>query len=468
MQTRQATRLRGDTSALAQVVSLAVAAAIVLVSIAAILLASQGASEDGGSARGAAQDVEAGSLADLLVGSPGVGWAAGPDQIGRLGLGAYNGSGLQQSSIDALKGAMFERTANGKVDYDDAKQSLGLSGSQDFHIRMYPVATSLLYDTSLAGTRIAYVADWTPFGTVKTALGTPLGELGKQANLELNKTMAANTVSERQVLSGLGASFHDRVYISTLPAIAVDLPAPLIDPPLLTYLGVPFLEGDVYPDIKAYLDLVLAGRLSQYDVLVIGSGVDHNSLTSNAVKFAIRDWVLAGGTLVVLGSSSQNFQWIQPLFSLGVATANGAPTAPDVSHPLLKEPNELDWTHYDNKGLTWDIKDSGSNANYDSFIHVVQQGGKDVFAVSKDGAFGEGRIILTTYQPRDVAQTLGMQEAYHFMQNIALYADRVNLFLEYGPTAPPDTPVSVAVRQSWLWDERLGQVPVRLEIQTWA
>jgi hypothetical protein len=139
-----------------------------------------------------------------------------------------------------------------------------------------------------------------------------------------------------------------------------------------------------------------------------------------------------------------------------------------VSHPLLKEPNDLDWTHYDNKGLTWDIKDSGSNAHYDNFVHVIQQGTEDVLAVSKDGAFGEGRVILTTYQPRHIAQTLGMQEAQFFVQNLAMYAERAQLFLEYGPTAPADTPVSVAVRQSWLWDQTLGQVPVRLEIQTWG
>lgn len=462
---------RQDGSALSHVVSFLVAGSVFLGAVGTLIAFTQlDAGGDRSAPDAARQDLESDGLADLLVGSAGVGWAGGNDGVERLGLQAANGSGLDQSRIDALKGAMLASAANGKVDYDDAQRSLGIDpeGSQEFHIRMYPVGMDLLYDASASSIRTAYIGDWLNIGSPKVPLGTPVSQLVAAANTELNKTIALGSLDERAAIRSIGLDFTDRVYIASAPSIAVDLLAPLPDPQLITYLGVGSIEGDVYPDQKQYLDLVLANRLPLYDVLVVGSGVDQSTLTANHVKESIKDWVMDGGTLVVLGTESKNFQWLQPLFSLGVSTANGAPTAPDVSHPILKEPHELVWTSYDNHGLTWDIKDQGSGAHYDDFVHVIVQGGEDVFALSKDGAFGEGRIVLTTYMPREIVGTLGMAEASHFVENIALFADRSHLFLEYGPTAPADTPVSVAVRQSWIWDEELGQVPVRVEVQTWG
>ncbi|MCA1811013.1 MAG: hypothetical protein LC623_03260, partial [Halobacteriales archaeon] len=158
--------------------------------------------------------------------------------------------------------------------------------------------------------------------------------------------------------------------------------------------------GDVYPDVKGYIDANLAGRLAGYDLLVVGSGVDQSSLTANAVKSAIRDWVLAGGTLVVLGSDKSNYQWMQPLFDSGIKTANGAASAPDPSHPLLQEPHTLDWPNYNDHSLGWDIKTDG-------FSDVIVKDGQDVMAVSDDGSLGSGRVILTTYLPREIAATMG-------------------------------------------------------------
>jgi hypothetical protein len=458
--------LRSDSNASAQVVAFVVAAAIFMGAVAAVLLSTRDAASDASSADAAALDIEAESLANLLVGSSGVAWAAGPDQVDRLGLGAFNGSGLQQESLDALRGALLASAANGKVDYSDAQASLGLS-SQDFHIRIYPVGMDAAYDASLSGLRTGYIADWTSLPTVTVPLLTPNSQIPTVANQLLNLSMAAQTANERDALDQLGLDFGNHVYITGgAPTVRLDVLVGA-DIPILTVLGVSSLPGDVYPDNKQYLDAVLPARLAQYDVLVIGSGVDHSTMTANAVKDGIRDWVLAGGTLVVLGSASQSYQWLQPLFHAGVATVNGAAMAPDVSHPLLKEPNELAWTSYDSHGRGWDIKSQGSGAHYDDFSHVIVQGGEDVMAISKDGGFGAGRIILTTYMPREIATTLGLTEAMNFFENVALFADRSHLYLEYGPSAGPDTPVSVAIRQSWLWDERLGQVPVRIEIQTW-
>jgi hypothetical protein len=187
-------------------------------------------------------------------------------------------------------------------------------------------------------------------------------------------------------------------------------------------------------------------------------------MTSAGVKYAIRDWVMAGGTLVVMGSSAINYQWLQPLFGAGVKTANGVASAPDPSHPLLQEPHVLDWTHYNDHNMGWDIKAQDAQG----FSGVIVQGGRNVLAVSNDGALGAGRVILTTYLPREIAATIGQAEAEHFLENIVLFTDHGKLYLEYGPTQPSDTPVAVAVRQSYLYDPTLGQVPVRVEIHFWG
>lgn len=470
MANREGRRIRQDRDAVStQVVSLLVAGVIFMGAVSAILLTSQDGAGDRAAANNAAQDIEAASLADVLLGSPGIGWSLGADQITRLGLGASNGSGLDSASIAALKGAMAVSTDNDRVDYADAQASLGIdpTGSQQFHIRMYPVGMSDVYDSSLSGISVGYIADFSSLPTVSIPLATPSSLYVFQANAQINASMGPSTILERQAIHQLGLDFTDGVYMtSASPTVGLDQ---LIGPdiPLATLLGGP-IDGDVYPDIKAYLDANLPSRLAQYDMLIVGSGADHSSLTANAVKDGIRDWVLAGGMLVVLGSSGQAYQWLQPLFHSGVATVNGAALAPDVSHPLLKEPNELAWTSYDSHGRGWDIKDTGSGAHYDDFSHVIVQDGEDVLAISKDGAFGDGRILLTTYLPREIAGTLGLGEAMGFIENIVLFADRTNLYLEYGPQAPLGQPVSIAVRQSWVWDGVLGQVPVRLEIQTWG
>lgn len=463
--------LRDDRQASAQTISMLVAGVVFLSAIGAVLLTSQDANRDRASADGAAQDVQADGLADVLLGSPGVGWALGADSVTRLGLAAANGSGLDPASILALKGAMATSQANGKVDYPDAQRSLGMdpAGTADFHIRMYPVGMDTVYDASLSGIRVAYIADFTGLPDAVIPLGTPSSEYVPQANALLNASMGPSTILERQALRGLGLDFNDRIYITSTPDVDVDMLLG-VNLPLLTALGggVTAVEGDVYPDTKAYLDTNLPSRLSGYDILIVGAGADHSSLTANAVKDGIRDWVLDGGTLVVLGSDSMAYQWLQPLFHSGVSTVNGAATAPDVSHPLLKEPNELSWTSYDSHNKGWDIKDQGSGAHYDDFSHVIVQGGEDVLAISKDGAFGDGRILLTTFHPREIAATLGLDEAMGLIENIILFADHTNLYLEYGAQVPAGMAVSVGIGQSWLWDERLGQVPVRVEVQTWG
>lgn len=467
---RRRSSLEKDSSAAAQAFAFLIAAGIFLASVATLLAVSRSAASDRSTPDQASQSLQAGSLADLLVGSTGVGWSAGADHVSRLGLANANGSGLDPASLAALRGATAASNANSRVDYSDALSSLGMptDGTAGFHIRVYPVGLDGLYNQSLSTMRVGYIADWSSLVSVSISSTTSSSQMAAQANVQLNTSMFSDTVRERQALDGLGVQFNDRVYITaSTPTILVDYPFPLPDLPLLTVLNVPLLEGDVYPDNKAYLEAVLPDRLSRYDVLIVGSGVDHGTLVKSEVKEGIRDWVLAGGTLIVLGSADQSTNWLDPLLHAGVSNVNGAPTAPDATHPLLLQPNILAWTYYDSHSQAWDIASTGGQAAYDQFSHVVIQGGADVLAVSHEDSFGDGRILLTTWRTRDIASAQGLTEAEHMLGNFLIYADRTGLSLDYGGTVPADLPVALAVRQSWLWDSVLGQVPVRVEVLAW-
>jgi hypothetical protein len=461
-------RVRSSEEAIGQVVGFMIAGSIFVVALAGILLVSRDAGDDSEAADGAKRDLQASSLLDVVAGSAGVGWGD-PDTISRLGLQATNGTGLNAVALQALRGASYDSTDNNLVDYAEARESLDIPEGTDFHLRMYPVGLDSSYQTSLAGTRVAYVGHWLTLSTAVVASGTSAAQLAS-AQSQFNGTIGPRTQAERLALENLGVDFTNVIHMTpTQPPAIVGIT------PLLTSLSMSSYPGDVYPDNKAYIDSVFKTRLCgatptcipQYDVLVVGSEVTQSSLTTQVTKDAIKAWVLAGGTLIVFGSDSQNFQWLQPLFAVGQSTVNGGAFAPDVSHPLLHEPNTLDWDAYDNHGFGWDIKDIGSGAHYSDFTHVVVEGGEDVLAVSNTGAFGAGRIFLTTFRAGEIAGLQGNDEAMGFVANILLYTQRTGLYLEYGPTVPDGVQVTAAIRQSLVFDEKLGAVPVRLELHLW-
>jgi hypothetical protein len=426
-----------------------------------------GSQASGDGVDGAGRHTAAQSLAAVLVDSPGEGWEGGADAVTRLGLGAAGGA-LDPASLEALRGALYAATpSNGKVDYEEALASLGLTEQGlDFHIRISPIGSTQADRIPLDGLRTAYIGDWTGLSSTTVAIDT-LDAMLAAGQAGVDAQMASQTANERAALVELGLDIRDDVFLTTSqPAILVNVPL-LPDPPLLTYLGLPLVEGDVYPDHKPYLDAVFADRIGLYDVLIVGSQVDQSTLTTSVTKFAIRDWVLAGGLLIVMGSDSQNYQWLQPLFSVGVTTVNGGTFAPDPLHPMLKSPNDLQWQLYDNHDLGWDLSDQGANAHYEDFVHVVTEDSEDVLTYSKTGAFGDGYVMLTTWRPKEIHAQLGAPEGIGLVENMLTFLWADDLRLDYGPMIPGDADVRAAVRTAVIHDPTIGTVPVEVIVHVW-
>lgn len=284
--------------------------------------------------------------------------------------------------------------------------------------------------------------------------------------------------------------------------------------------------GDVIPDIKCDMDEALPARLTcqlalpeggdsarvgcpgaglqgafvpqgepRYDitnVLIVGSEVNHAAMTSGAAKFAVRDWVLGGGTLIAFGSEAGNVNWLQPLFHAAIRSSSGGISTPDIAHPILHVPNELDdpANTYDAHGQTWNFNGQTAQAQDDEasalFTNVIVAGGDalqgdPLLAHSRPGALGSGSVILTAYLPYDLYGsersalpggakcpdlTLGECEGMRFIHNLMMsaYGD---LYLDYGPPCPAWTNCVPSVRSALVQHPDFA-VPIELKLNVYV
>ncbi len=464
--------LRKDAEGASAPFGFAIAGAILLLIIGALLLTGQQAGLERTSSDEQNLRQEAESIADLVVDSKGAGWESGADSLTQMGLLKQNGSGIDLARMAAFKGAVFDASNNGKVDYNESMLLLGLDpdGTKQFHIRIAPVALNQALATNLGGIKTMYIGDWKSSVDMDPVVALDTDEnMAADARGQIGADIETVAITERSAIDTLGLDFDDRIHILNA-GVEGGLP-PLPGTPIEALVTDPtdLLSGDVYPDQKQYLDFQIPARINDYKVLVVGSNVDHSALTSNAVKSTIEAWVISGGTLIVFGSDSQSFQWLESLMGVGIETANGGAFAPDVDHPVLREPHALDWPAYSNFGQAWGGKQGGGNNNFDDqFQHVIQGDDGDVLAISKDGAYGTGRVFLSTYRPADIANEISLQESMNLVNNLVVYSDRQHLFLDYGPAPPQDASVGAAYRTSHVWDPDFGQIPVRVSVLVWG
>lgn len=255
--------------------------------------------------------------------------------------------------------------------------------------------------------------------------------------------------------------------------------------PLYTATDLTYASGgDVFPDVKEVMNNELSGwlldgasaSLEDYNVLVIGSGVDHQSMTSNAITDAVELWVEAGGTLIVFGSAQQSVQWLSNLFASSIETASGGLYTPDIDHPVLETPNDLEYGNFQRLS-TWSFQP----AERTKFTHVLKQGpgadDPDLLAVSDAGSFGRGRIALTGFQPYSLTANQATAcptpltstdacPSLQFIQNLLTQAYR-ELFLDYGPAVPSGSANAVSTRMGVVHHPDLDQ-DIILTIQVYA
>lgn len=230
--------------------------------------------------------------------------------------------------------------------------------------------------------------------------------------------------------------------------------------------------GDVLPDDNKVLadlfpGLLTAGKgqgtLANYNVLVMGSNVNHESLTSGNIKGPVEDFVEAGGLLIVQDSMDQSVHWLEPLFHVAIDSAGGGVSVPDTDHPLLNVPNRLDYAAFDTHGSVWEFNRQ-EDANH--FTHVITEAAGDVLAVSDPGEFGKGRVILTSWQAYDMVPgpdagcTAGSYApscpglaVFNNMLTIAYHG----LYIDYGPPIPAGAPVSAQSRILTLFHPELHE-----------
>lgn len=184
----------------------------------------------------------------------------------------------------------------------------------------------------------------------------------------------------------------------------------------------------------------------EYDMVIIGSEVDHSSFTPDDVKDAMRDYVdLHGGRLMILGGQG-NINWLDRLFDVGVSGGSAGVSVPDTTHPLLTLPNALDYDSFVEPTNSYFV--DGEDTALFSTIIGTDNAEEQLLAVAREGAWGsgtteDGSVILSSYMPYELTDS---DEIRRFFANGVVYGKFHYLYLEVGPTVPEGEAVASVVR----------------------
>ncbi|MHB8585641.1 MAG: hypothetical protein ACYDDF_07380 [Thermoplasmatota archaeon] len=187
-------------------------------------------------------------------------------------------------------------------------------------------------------------------------------------------------------------------------------------------------------------------RNSYYNVLVVGSNVDQTALNTADIKYGILSWVLAGGQIIVVGSSKKADEWMEPIFGAGLAGgATGQPTTPDPTQPLLITPNQLTPSIYPDDGHAWKMN-LQAQMNFEQVVGATPDTSPgfryDLMSATQPQSYGNGTIILTSYLP----YLMPGAEAKKMIANFLMYGRYASLYLDYGLPIPPGVSVGTAQR----------------------
>lgn len=426
---------------------------ILMVLVSTGLVATQDLGRDDSAAHGAVEDARSASLLAVAL-SGSWSWSEGGSQT-ETGFLAEDG-GLKMDAMTLFKGAQWTGLQNHAIDYSEARAEWGVGQAEDFHLRIVPIDSTTIYD--LSGLRVAYIAPWQDVGDIHVASGTD-EEMLAATRAHVDASMAAAAAHERAVLASLGVDYDNRAHVTaSSPAAFVDVstPAGVVSVPLVSRLGgLAIRDGDVYLADVDHLHSSLAGRWHEYDVVVIGSGAQHEALAQGSFPAHARQHVDGGGLLVLLGGT-QDTTWLEDALGGAAATANQQRSTPDHGHPLLSWPSPFD-RHALGSGPPLPAAAVPDAA----WQHVLGTSDHVDLAVSQHGSLGDGVAVLTSLQPEG-------QAGQTFLTNVLGYYARQDTHLDFGQVLPGGIPVSGAQRIMWGSDAGGNQVALRVQLLYWG
>lgn len=453
---------RGDQGVVAVQATTIALAVFTLSGIAAIdqgyeRLTHQAAEREGDLAHAAHPDAFARSIFE----DPGENWYAHdcvpgdavlPESVTRFGLAAQTCDGdriagalhLSYEKLRSLRLAQAGRSpGDGVLDYLEARDTLDLDPLRDFRVEtsvMHPlvpdVNAPLAPDATLG---ILYLADYTDTGS------------GWQPS--------TSAVVEAGYISALSSRFDPYVANASFDTQALPYDA----------------AGDVVPDaagpVDEFLPMALLdgdgnASLATYQVVVAGSGFDHEANQALQTRQVVDSWVDAGGTLILLGSHEQAVPWTDQLVNWQIvpASSQGSLTIVNTFERLLKSFNGRGHgLNLHDFGQAWQI----DAADEDKFTRIASHGDA-VASVSKDDAFGKGRVLATTFRPSDPhgsgaegpcdLETLSADcEGLQILWNAITYAHEY-LNVQFGPVVPDGVDAYTLNRYALVHDPHSGHV----------
>jgi hypothetical protein len=164
-----------------------------------------------------------------------------------------------------------------------------------------------------------------------------------------------------------------------------------------------------------------------------------------------------------MGSDDQSVTWLEPIFHAALETGSGGVYTPDQQHAALNVPNQLDYGSY-TSSTSWSYN-AGAG---ESFTHVVTQGDADLLGIGNPGAFGLGKVILTSWRAfqltsnqvstcPDSSGDWSNCQALFLVQNLVTLSYR-ELYLDYGPVIPFGVPVGADIRIGSIYHPELNQL----------